>query len=86
MRTLDDGVEKVIGVPLSGKLNLSIEVERSPVPALGGDAGEDCSSPCSSLIPGNRTPNSVAILGPGFSCMAAAMNAATDSTAFMESA
>jgi len=45
MRTLDDGVEKVISVPLSGKLNLSIEVERSPVPALGGDAGEDRSSP-----------------------------------------
>jgi hypothetical protein len=45
VRTLDDGVQKIIGVLLAGKLDLSIEVHRRPVPALRDDAGKDCSSP-----------------------------------------
>ena len=44
MRSLGDGVEKVIGMSLAGKRNLSIEMELSPVPALRGDAGKDSSS------------------------------------------
>jgi len=45
MRTLDDAVEKVIGMLLAGKLNLRIEVDRPPVPPLREDAVEDCSRP-----------------------------------------
>ena len=37
MRTLDNAVEKVIGMLLASKLNLGVEVDRSPVPALGDD-------------------------------------------------
>jgi hypothetical protein len=68
MRTLDDAVEKVIGMLLAGELNLRVEVDRSPVPALRDDAVKDCSGRMLIIDPGNRTPNSVAILGPGFSC------------------
>jgi hypothetical protein len=45
MRTLDNRVEKVIHMLLAGELNLSIEVGRSPVPALRDDAGENCPGP-----------------------------------------
>src|SRR5262245_9121640 len=45
MRTFDDRVEKVIGMLLAGELNLGIEVDRSPVPALRDDAIKDCSGP-----------------------------------------
>src|SRR5690348_1274105 len=45
MRTLDDGVEKIIRMLLVGKRSLSIEMDRSPVPALRDDARKDCSSP-----------------------------------------
>ena len=46
MRTLDDAVEKVIGMLLASKLDLRVEVDRSPVPALRDDAIKDCSVPC----------------------------------------
>jgi len=45
MRTLDDAVEKVIGVLLAGYLNLCIEVDRSPVPALRDDSVKHRSRP-----------------------------------------
>jgi hypothetical protein len=45
MRTLDDAVEKVIGMLLAGELNLRVEVDRSLVPALRDDAIKDCSCP-----------------------------------------
>ena len=45
MRTFDDGVEKVIGMLLARKLNLRVEVDRSPVPALRDDTVKDCSGP-----------------------------------------
>jgi hypothetical protein len=45
MRTLDDAVEKVIGMLLAGELNLRVEVDRSPVPALREDAVKNCSRP-----------------------------------------
>jgi hypothetical protein len=43
MRTLDNAVEKVIGMLLAGELNLCVEVDRSPVPTVRNDAVEDCS-------------------------------------------
>src|SRR5262247_2405740 len=45
MRTLDDGVDKVIGMLLASELNLRVEVGRSPVPTVRNDAVEDCSGP-----------------------------------------
>ena len=45
MRTLDDAVEKVIGMLLAGELNLRVEVDRSPITALRDDAIKDCSGP-----------------------------------------
>jgi hypothetical protein len=45
MRTFDDGVEKVIGILLAGQLSLSIDMDRSPVPALRDDSRKDCASP-----------------------------------------
>src|SRR5262249_8543669 len=56
MGTLDDRVEKVIGMLLAGERNLSVEVDRSPVPALEAIALRTAPVPRSSLIPGNRTP------------------------------
>jgi hypothetical protein len=41
VRSLDDRVEKVIGVLVAGKGNLSIEVDGSPVPSLRDDAVKD---------------------------------------------
>ena len=55
MRTLDDAVEKVIGMLLAGELNLRVEVNRSPIPALRNDAVEDCSGPM--LIIDSRQKN-----------------------------
>ena len=66
-RTLNDGVEKVIGMLLPGERNLSIEVYRSPIPSLREDPGKACPGAMLVIDPGNRTPNSVATLGPGFS-------------------
>ena len=43
MRTLNDAVEKVIGMLLAGELNLRAEVNRSPVPAVRDDTVKDCS-------------------------------------------
>src|SRR5215831_12371218 len=37
VRTLDDRVEEIIGVLLSGQRDLGVEVDYSPVPALRGD-------------------------------------------------
>src|SRR6516162_5864320 len=45
MRTLDDAVEKVVGMLLACQLNLCVEVDCSPVPALRDDAVKDCSRP-----------------------------------------
>ena len=45
MRTLDNGVEKVIGMLLAGQLNLRVEMDGPPIPALRDDAVEDCSGP-----------------------------------------
>ena len=52
MRTLDDGVEKVIGMLLAGELNLHVEMGRSPVPAMRNDAIKDCSGPMLIVDPG----------------------------------
>ena len=62
MRTLDDAIEKVIGMLLAGELNLRVEVDRSPVPAVRNDAVEDCSGPM--LIIDPRQQNSCDT-GPG---------------------
>src|SRR5262249_54848751 len=45
MRTLNDAVEKVIGMLLAGELNFRVEVGRYPVPALRDDTVKDCSGP-----------------------------------------
>lgn len=42
IRTLDDRVEKVVGILLAGELNVNIEVACSPVPTLGV---KNCSGP-----------------------------------------
>ena len=45
IRTLDDRVEKVVGMLLAGELNLNIEVACSPVPTLGDDGVKNWSAP-----------------------------------------
>jgi hypothetical protein len=44
-RTLDDRVEEIIGMLLAGKLNLRVEMDGPPVPALRDNAIRDCSGP-----------------------------------------
>ena len=45
LRQIEGNYEKVIGMLLAGELNLSVEVDRSPVPALRDDAIKDCPGP-----------------------------------------
>ena len=51
MRTLDNAVEKVIGMLLAGELDLRVEMGRSPVPAVRNDAIKDCSGPMLNIDP-----------------------------------
>src|SRR5437870_6728185 len=83
MRSLDDGVEKVIGMLLAGKRKLRIEAKRSPVPALRGDAGKDCSSPMFVIDPWQQHAEFGCYAGPGLLLQAAlAQNAFEKSLAF----
>ena len=52
MRTLDDAVEKVIGMLLAGELDLRVQVDGASVPALRDDAVKDCSGPVLLIDPG----------------------------------
>jgi hypothetical protein len=45
MRALNDAVEEVIGVLLAGKLDLNVQVDGPPVPALRDDTVKDCTGP-----------------------------------------
>ena len=71
VRALDNGVEKVIGVLLSGKLNLSIEVRRSLVPALRDDTGEARTCPMFVIDPRQQDAELGCDAGPRFLLQAA---------------
>ena len=83
MRTLDDAVEKVIGMLLAGKLNLRIEVDRPPIPALRDDAVKDCSGPMLIINPRQQNAKFGCDTGPGLLLQAAlAQHAFEQSLAF----
>src|SRR6516164_2267299 len=83
MRTLDDAVDKVIGMLLAGEFNLRVEVDRSPVPALRDDAVKDCSRPMLIIDPGQENAKFGCDTGPGLLLQAAfAQHAFEQSLAF----
>src|SRR5215831_2040214 len=65
MRTLDDAVEKVIGMLLAGELDLRVQVDGAPVPALRNDAVEDCSGPMLIIDPRQENAELGCDTGPG---------------------
>jgi len=83
MRTLDDAVEKVIGMLLAGEFNLRVEVDSSPVPPLRDNAIEDCSRPMLIIDPGQENAKFGCDTGPGLFLQAAlAQHAFEQSLAF----
>src|SRR5262249_7667779 len=65
VRSFEDRSHEQVGVVIARQRSAHIEVHRSPRPALRDDAEPARGSP---LISGSSVPNSVAMLGPDFSC------------------
>src|SRR5215471_10249799 len=85
MRTLDDAVEKVIGMLLAGELDLRVQVDSAPVPALRDDPVEDCSGPMLIIDPQQKNAEFGRDTGPGLLLQAAlAQHAFEQSLAFYQ--
>src|SRR5262249_4992749 len=83
MRTLDDAIEKVIGMLLAGELDLRVQVDSAPVPALRDDPVEDCSGPMLIIDPRQENAEFGRDTGPGLLLQAAlAQHAFEQSLAF----
>ena len=64
--TLDDRIEEIIGMLLSGERDLRIEVDRSPVPTLRGNGVHNRSSPVLVIDPWQQDAEFGCNAGPGF--------------------
>lgn len=66
MRALDNRVENVIGMLVTGQRRGHIEMHGRPAPMLRDNADKTHSAASFVTDPGSRRSNSVAMLGPGF--------------------